>query len=261
MENEDVIRDQMEDTRTSLTEKLETLEQKVASTVDSAATNVAETVEAVKETVQETVSTVKDTVQDTICTVKETVREGVGAVKDAFDIPGHVERHPWLMLGGSVALGYVVGRLVSAGMESAKFEAKGQAGQDREAWEHEGAVSESSFRRSSLGALNNGHNGHTEHPSNEQRMEPETPEKSKEGIGGWLKMFAPEIDKLKGLAIGALMGTLRETVSQAAPKNVQEPLVDVIDRVTEKLGGDPVPQQPPQEEQGEERNPRWASAT
>jgi len=104
MENEDVIRDQMEDTRTSLTEKLETLEKKVVSTVDSATTNVAETVESVKETVQETVSTVKDTVQDTICAVKDSVKEGVGAVKDVFDVSRHVERHPWLMIGGSVAL-------------------------------------------------------------------------------------------------------------------------------------------------------------
>src|SRR5438105_8802525 len=166
MENEDVIRDQMEDTRTSLTEKLETLEKKVASTVESATSNVAETVEAVKETVQETVSTVKDTVQDTVCTVKSTVREGVGAVKDAFDICGHVERHPWVMLGGSIAVGYVLGRLLLPEAKSTEEEFEHGAAQDREAWEHEGAVSETSFRRSSdksaLGTFRNGHNGHTD---------------------------------------------------------------------------------------------------
>ena len=84
MENEDVIREQMEDTRTSLTEKLETLESQVASTVQGATTNVAETVEAVKETVeavkdtvQQTVTTVKESVEETICAVKETVQDSL----------------------------------------------------------------------------------------------------------------------------------------------------------------------------------------
>jgi hypothetical protein len=213
--------------------------------------------------VQETVSTVKDTVQDTIIAVKDSVKEGVGAVKDVFDISGHVEQHPWAMFGGSIAVGFVVGRFFASEVTTSSKEASRGASQDFEAWEREGGASETALRRSSdaasFGAHHNGHNGHSEHPSY-KRDEPEARPKSSEGLGGWLKAFAPEIEKLKGLAIGALMGTLRETVAHAAPAHVKEPLVDVINSMTEKLGGEPVPEAS-QEEQSMERTPRWASAT
>ena len=75
MENEDLIRKKMEETRTSLTEKLETLEEQVAGTVQGATAAVSDTVETVKDSVEETVSTVKDTVQETVGTVKDTVQE------------------------------------------------------------------------------------------------------------------------------------------------------------------------------------------
>src|SRR5262245_55877302 len=93
-----VIRHQMEETRASLTEKLETLEHQVVGTVQGATSAVTETVENVKEAVAETVETVKGTVRETVETVKET-----------FDLSRQVDRHPWLMVGGSVALGFLCG--------------------------------------------------------------------------------------------------------------------------------------------------------
>src|SRR5687768_15493213 len=100
MENEDVIREKMEGTRSSLTEKLETLEKQVVNTVQDATSSVTETVEAVKDTVNTVRETVQDTVQDTVNTVK-----------GFFDIPGHVNRHPWAAVGGSVAVGFILGRI------------------------------------------------------------------------------------------------------------------------------------------------------
>jgi len=82
----DVIRHQIDETRSSLTEKLETLEAEVKGTVQSA----RETVETAKESVQETISNVKRT----------------------FDIPYQVDRHPWAMLGLSFVSGIVAGALV-----------------------------------------------------------------------------------------------------------------------------------------------------
>jgi phosphate uptake regulator len=69
----EVIRLQMEETRASLSEKLETLEQQVVGTVQDARAAVTDTVETVKEAVHETVETVKDT----------------------FDIGAQMQRHPW----------------------------------------------------------------------------------------------------------------------------------------------------------------------
>jgi ElaB/YqjD/DUF883 family membrane-anchored ribosome-binding protein len=106
-EPEDVIKHQMLETRQSLAEKLETLEQQVVGTVQSATTAVTDTVETVKEAVQQTVET-----------AKASVRETVDAVKETFDVTEQVRKHPWIMVGGSVALGYVAGRFLH-GAESA----------------------------------------------------------------------------------------------------------------------------------------------
>jgi len=95
MENEpELIRDQMQDTRTALTDKLDTLQQKVADTVESITTPVTETVQ-----------TVKDAVSDTVDSVKETVSDTVASVKDTFNLPRQVEQHPWAMMLGSVLPG------------------------------------------------------------------------------------------------------------------------------------------------------------
>src|SRR5437868_9061606 len=103
MDNEtEVIKQQMEETRESLSEKLGALEQHVLSTVQDTTDSVTNTVETVKDAVQGTVSSVKETVADTVDTVKE-----------AFDVRQQVERYPWAMLAGAVFVGYVGGRLLT----------------------------------------------------------------------------------------------------------------------------------------------------
>jgi len=92
MENEEVIRRQMENTRESLTEKLETLENKLIGSV------------------QEATSAVHEAVQQ----VRTTVSDSVESVKDAVDLGAHIDRHPWVALGVSVASGYVVGAALAA---------------------------------------------------------------------------------------------------------------------------------------------------
>src|SRR5579864_5333035 len=91
MDNEpEVTRAQMQETRTALSEKLETLEHKVVDTVQGATHAVHETVDHVKEAMHETVENVKDT----------------------FNLPLQVKRHPWGMVAGSIALGYLGGYLL-----------------------------------------------------------------------------------------------------------------------------------------------------
>jgi ElaB/YqjD/DUF883 family membrane-anchored ribosome-binding protein len=86
----DLIRQQIEETRSSLTDKLESLEAEVKGTVQSA----------------------KETVEGTISTVKETVENAKETVKRTFDIPYQVDRHPWAMVGLSLFSGAVVGALI-----------------------------------------------------------------------------------------------------------------------------------------------------
>src|SRR5262245_5136733 len=90
-EEPDVIRQQIDETRSSLTEKLETLEGQVRGTVREA----------------------KASVEDTIESVKASVQHSVASVKRTFDVRYQTERHPWAMVGGSVVAGFVIGSLVA----------------------------------------------------------------------------------------------------------------------------------------------------
>jgi len=99
MENEAfLIRNRMTETRTAMSEKLEALEAKLSETVKDTTSAVTETASAVAETV----NSVKDSVQNT-----------VEAVQSAFDINQLAENYPWLLVGGSVLLGYLVGASLS----------------------------------------------------------------------------------------------------------------------------------------------------
>src|SRR5438105_4518592 len=62
-QNPDVIRHNIEETRSALTDKLETLEHEVFGTVREATQAVSDTVENVKETVACTVENVKEKVE------------------------------------------------------------------------------------------------------------------------------------------------------------------------------------------------------
>jgi len=103
----EVIKQQMEETRSSLAEKLEALEGHVASTVHSTTEAVAGTVENVKEAVEETVNTVSESVEN---------------VKEAFNISRQIQEHPWLVMGGAVVAGYVAASLLERGVSEVSRE-------------------------------------------------------------------------------------------------------------------------------------------
>jgi len=225
----EVIRQQMEVTRTDLTRKIEALENQVVGTVQNTTQAVSETVETVKEAVQETVSAVKDTVSDTVGTVKETMADTVSSVKEALDLRGYVEQYPWASFGAAVATGFVGGVMIESGQR-----ARRRIG---ELHSH-GEIPTSQGRRES--------NGRRYGPAEEFSPAARTVSYGAEPVrqDSWIhqlaQRFAPEIDKLKGLAIGALGSLVRDVVSQAAPATVRERLTPVIEDVTRKLGGEPV---------------------
>ena len=186
MENEELIRQRMEKTRESLTEKLETLEDKLVGSV------------------QEVTSAVRETVVG----VKETMHESVESVKDAVDIPAHVQHRPWLMFGGAILGGYVLGSLLT-----------------RETQANARRLSATQTKRPSTG---NGH--HKPAPPPEQPAKPE----------GGFHAIEPELQHLKGLALGVTLGTIREMVVSEVPSHLGDELRSIIDSVTRKLGGEPI---------------------
>jgi len=191
-EEPEVIRAQIQQTRNSLSDKLEALEQHVVDTVHDASDAVAETVGTIKDAAQETVGTVKDTVNETVNTVRETL-----------DVPLQFKRRPWLMFGGCVALGYLAGRI---GARSRPMQS---------------APPLENFAVRPLAAQNGN-----------------TATAPKAGFGEWVgNALEPEIAKLKGLAIGAAMATVRDLVGRNVEGAVGDDLRHVIDDVTQRLGG------------------------
>jgi len=195
MENEtDLIRQQMLETRTSLSEKLEALEEKVLHTV-----------EGTSKTVTDTVHTVQDAVQDVTSTVSETVQDTVESVKHTLDLSEQVENHPWLMLGGAVALGYLGGRLL---------ESNGVGGLPS-------ATSNNGLSAGFVPAA--------------------PPTQSSSHLSSWLSASAgPVIEKVRDLALGALAGVAVDMIRKNVPPDFQPHLEDLTNTITTSLGVKPL---------------------
>lgn len=211
-EPEEVIKQQMLETRASLAEKLETLEQQVVGTVHSATHAVTDTVESVKEAVERAKASVHDTVE---------------AVKETFDLSRQVHEHPWLMVGGSVTLGFAAGWLTG----------------------RDGASTREGLRRGALPSLSTlAPRFETEREGGAvQRNGEETPSASAEAgaahpslLTNLEQKFDTEIRQLKGLALGTMLGVVRDMITNSAPPQVGSQLAEIIDSATVKLGGQPI---------------------
>jgi hypothetical protein len=215
------IRQQMEETRASLSDKLETLEEQVVGTVQQATCAVTETVENVKEAVQDTVETVKGSVSDTVETVRET-----------FDLGRQVERHPCAMFFGSIAVGFVAGYFLDRSQRRPRGPLKGNG---------HGPTGPSPL--AAILARDGGKpEGRRYLPSfREENVSPSAAPAEHSWLERISDQFAPEINKLKGLAIGSLVGLVRETVTSSMNQEIATHLREIIDSMTTKLGGHPVP--------------------
>jgi len=251
MENEpELIRNQMQDTRTALTEKLEALEQHVVETVQNTTSTVAETVQSVKDAVEDTVSTVKGTVEKTVDTVTGSVHQTVETVKDAIDVPGHVQRHPWLMMLGSMAVGFVGGRLLNNA-------AHGMMGRGSSRSRNASSFTET-MTKASIPADSGHHNGARGDTNGASKSE-EQPSSIGAGLlSGLAEAYHEELDKLKGLGISAVTGVVRDLVKQSVSGEIGSRLTELVDDLTKKMGGKPFkePLLQPSTEKAEDRGER-----
>lgn len=228
------LRLQMEESREALTQKIEMLEEKVTETVQSATDTVAEATANVLETVQSatasvtgTVDNVTSAVQGTVDSVRQSVEGTVDSVREAFDLNRQVQQHPWWMLAGAVAAGYVGGSLLNGMVRPSGPIVRQQRSR----------MAESLTAHS----LEPSHSGFYPGPAPPVAPTPVDARNSTEPRNNWLSQlttsFAPEIAKLESLAIGVMMGSVRDMVLDAVPTQAKQQLTEVIDGVTEKLGG------------------------
>ncbi len=92
----ELLQEQMKETKSQLSDKLETLDQQLH--LSQAVQTTTSAVNASVEAVQATAATVTSAMQ---------------SVSDAFDIRRQMSQHPLMVLGGAVALGYVAHQLLS----------------------------------------------------------------------------------------------------------------------------------------------------
>jgi ElaB/YqjD/DUF883 family membrane-anchored ribosome-binding protein len=209
MDNEpQVTREDMDETRASLSEKMETLEQHVVDSVHGAT-----------HAVRETVDNVKDAVHDTVTSVKNTL-----------DLPLQVKRHPWGMVGGSIALGYLGGYLLL------------RRGSDR-GRTHSSSPPAPSDRPRIIKQENGAAKGYRS-PNATSATEPVEESSQGRSEPGWLSevnnQFGTEITKLKGMAIGTILSVARDLITQSVPEQMKGELAKVMDSITVKLGGEPI---------------------
>jgi len=206
----EVIRDEMEQTRANLAEKLGALETQVRETVSGATEAVSSTVEGVK---------------DVVSSVTETVE----SVTETFNVSKQVEQHPWMALGAAVATGFVVAQVL------------GRSGNGHVA---AGAPpgppappAPSHHVTAQAGA-----------PTPAQPAHPAPQQHEEHGIMHSLESMLPDMKgvmgtlatSLGGMAVGGLMGLIREMASRELPAAWKGDVTRLIDQVTTQLGGKPL---------------------
>ncbi len=205
-EEPDVIRHRIDETRESLTEKLETLEGQVKEAVGT----VTNTIETVKSTVENTVESVKSGVESTVDTVKET-----------FDLSKQVDRHPWAAVGCSLLAGAATGYfLVGPRYRGSRYPG-------------------------GIPGMNHLIPGYRPGPVPAAAAEPRRPEYRPEPprpgvLSSLLGSFEGELDKIKQTAVGALMGMARDALRKALPPSLAPNVTEIMDNITRRAGGEPV---------------------
>jgi ElaB/YqjD/DUF883 family membrane-anchored ribosome-binding protein len=206
----EVIRDEMEEKRASLAAKLEALETQVRDTVQSASEAVSSTVDGVKDAVHsvtETVETVSEKVTETFDDVKSKVTDTVHTVAEAFDVRRYVERAPWTSLGVSVAVGFAAGALLPS-------------------WNRQGQMTPATVTPPGGG------NGRPSQPSG-----PSWKSEVTSTVG---EALGTASGTLGGLAIGTLLGVVRDLLTKNVPHEWQGELTRMVDDIGNKLGARPM---------------------
>jgi len=206
-QNEQILK-QMEETRSSLSEKLEALETKVT---DKVVQPVAAAVERAADVAVEIVDTVKETVQNVTGKVEETTQ----AVVSAFDLSKQTRRHPWLVFGIAATTGCVVGSLLGS-----RAQRRGSA--------HEST----SWARPKHVKGTNGAAHHTE--ASPLRRAPKKVESEQES---WIKEQMRHLGKL---AISALMSSIRDLAKRTVPGPLGDRIGAEVESMTTSLGAEPI---------------------
>jgi len=230
----------MEQTRANLADKLGALENQVRETVSGATEAVSSTVEGVKGVV-------------------ETVSETVESVTETFNLSKQVEQHPWMAFGAAVAVGFVASQIVERWSQPSLAADAPQPTPSPTNFSsiplqpvHQPSPAPEAARAESHGESSESLLGSLSHSAMEslKGVLPDTKE-----------VMGTVVSSMSGLAVGSLMGLIRELVSTQLPAEWRGEATKLIDQVTTQLGGKPksswekAPEPPAQHEQAVQSQP------
>jgi hypothetical protein len=221
-------RHEMAETRASMTDKLEALEERVGDTVAGAKSTAEDLLENVQGTVGETAEAIKETVgaaRSTVAGMVENVRgtldDTVSRVQQSFNLRSQVDRHPWVMFGGSLLAGYLLGGLGTKSTARSYRTRRTWTGTEAE---HIGgyftatAPPEAEY-----------------HPASASQLQTRTSSLWQRTLG----QFQDEVDMLKGAVIVALMRNVRDMAKQSLP-GIAPHLEKAVESAAAKVGTSPL---------------------
>jgi hypothetical protein len=106
-QKEQHIREDIEGTRTAMSEKIEMIEGRVHETMEGTKTTIDSVMDSVKQ-IQDTVEQTKSAIDNVLDTIKHSMDETIERAKYTADLIAQVNQNPWLMFGCAILTGYVL---------------------------------------------------------------------------------------------------------------------------------------------------------
>lgn len=188
-------------------QKLSTLEP-----LHQSSARMVQDVNQMADHLQETLDSARRAANETV----ESVKESVENIKQSVDVRHHVENHPWAMVAGATAMGYVGGVLLKSAAPATHV--------------HSYHPAPGPYSGTGQGFPGG------QHP--EKPAEPSLHEGIMSKLG---EVLGPEMQVLREIAIGMMFSVLRDAVSNAVPKNVEQPISEMFNGAALRFGGRPLP--------------------
>jgi hypothetical protein len=106
-QRENHLREDIEDTRVAITEKIEMIEDRVHQTMDGTRSTIDSVLENIKG-VEGTIEHTKSTIDNILDTIKQSIDEAIERAKYAADLIEQVNKNPLIMLGSAILTGYAL---------------------------------------------------------------------------------------------------------------------------------------------------------
>jgi hypothetical protein len=182
------------------------------------------TPEEIQRNIKVTLSAMNQTMgqlQSEIRRKGDSIRHSFEHAKETLSVSGQARKNPWIVVGVAATAGFLASEVVLPrffnGSKKKVIEMR-SANETRSANEMRSAKGTGPNTRSGV-------------PAYEAVVENETP--SKEAAN-------PQLNTFKSLAVGVVLGTLRDLVAGAIPKVGESFTRNLFDQTTKSLGGDPI---------------------